>query len=182
MSWKTLAIVGVLLLLGLGFNLYDKQQRPETTLIPLDTPAQHTSPTIMIHVAGAVRHPGIYHMAPGLRVSDAIAQAGGFLETANVNKVNLAAKLKDGQRILVSEYKVPKSKSKASSKTRVTVVELNYASVDTLMQLPGMSAELAQAIVAFRDRHGPFITIETLTQIKGITPKRLAKWRDYLRV
>ncbi len=186
MSFKTLAIIAGLLFLGFGFNIYQKSRLPDTALIPVDAPVSQHAPLpetlVTVHVAGAVRNPGMYRLSPQMRVSDAIAKAGGVRGEVNFDKLNLAAKLKDGQRILVTERKKATKKQQKAQLGTPVIVNLNHAGVESLRQLPGMSLGMAKAIVAFRDRQGPFVTIDTLTEIKGIGPKTVEKWSPYLRL
>ncbi len=186
MSLKTLAVITGLLLLGFGFNLYQKRSLPDTELTLIDRPispqvAMHEA-RVTVHVAGAVRHPGVYQLSPQMRVSDALAKAGGVRGEVNFDKLNLAAKLKDGQRILVTARKEASKKKQDIRHAAPGLVSLNHAGVESLRQLPGMSLGMAQAIVAFRDREGPFFSVDTLTEIKGIGPKTLEKWAPYLRL
>lgn len=185
MSFKTIAIIAALLLLGIGVNIYQKRATPEESLIPINMqpthPAHIAETALTVYVTGAVYHPGIYHMAPDSRVSNVLALAGGTRPDANLEKINLAAKLKDGQRILVAAKKVSKTKKERQENTPVTPININHASRETLATVPGLSPKMANTIVTFRDKNGPFTSIEILTQIKGISPKILEKWRPYLR-
>ena len=186
MSFKTLVIIAGLLVLGFGFNLYQKRKVPDTalTLVAMPSSPQASLPEaqITVHVAGAVHQPGLYQLSPQMRVSDAIAKAGGVRGEVNFDKLNLAAKLKDGQRILVVAQKKRSKQSGERRHDAPIVLYLNHAGVESLRQLPGMSLGMAREIVAFRDRKGPFLTLEALTEIKGIGPKTVEKWTPYLRL
>jgi competence protein ComEA len=184
MSVKTIAIIAALLLLGMGFNIYQKRATPEATLTPITIPRTQakpsTTPTLTIYVTGAVYHSGIYHIAPDSRVSDVIALAGGTKPDANLEKINLAAKLKDGQRVLVATKKTTKTIKKKDDP--FIPIHINHASREILAKVPGISSRLANDIITFRDKNGPFTHIDELTQIKGIGAKTIEKWRPYLRL
>jgi len=184
MSLKTIAIIAALLLLGIGFNLYQQHQLPKNTLQPLNIPTPHhatiSTETNTVYITGAVRKPGIYHIPKDTRVVDALTFAGGTLAQANLEKVNLAAKIKDGQRIFVPAKKASKSRSSTDKQHPITKININHASTKTLSQIPKLSEKTAATIVAFREKNGPFLSIEDLTKIKGIGLKTLEKWRPYI--
>jgi competence protein ComEA len=184
MSIKTIAVVAALLLLGLGFNLYQHHQLPPNTLQPLDIPT-HSTPaitpeTVTVYITGAVHHPGLYHIPKDTRIVDALKIAGGKTPQANLEKVNLASKIKDGQRIFVPEKKAPKTPARTTEVQTITPVNLNHASTESLSKIPKLSAKTAADIVAFREKNGPFTHIDDLTKVKGIGLKTLEKWRAYI--
>ncbi len=184
MSLKTIAIIAALLLLGIGFNLYQQQQLPKNTLQPLNisnaSPAKIETEPLTVYITGAVQQPGLYHIPKDTRVVDALSMAGGTQPQANLEKVNLAAKIKDGQRIFVPAKKARKSRSSTETSPPITAININHASAKTLSQIPKLSVKTAAAIVAFREKNGPFLYLDDLTKIKGIGPKTLEKWRPYL--
>jgi len=137
--------------------------------------------SLTIYVTGAVYRPGIYHIAPKSRVSDVIALAGGTKPEANLEKINLAAKLKDGQRVLVAAKKTPKKTTSKNEDGSFIPININHASREILATVPGISERMANDIVTFRDKNGPFTSINTLTQIKGIGARTVEKWQPYLR-
>lgn len=118
--------------------------------------------TLLVFVSGAVAHPGMYELATGARVADAIAAAGGILPTADPGKLpNLAGLVHDGHQV-----NVPFAKS--SSAATSLKVDVNTASVDELEQVPGMSADVAQAIVDVRAQWGPFANLSDLRTAIGL--------------
>jgi competence protein ComEA len=146
-----------------------------------------------VHVAGAVRRPGVYRMRPGARVDDAVRQAGGGTARADLGAVNLAAKVEDGRQVLVPE-RAPRAAAPgggavaggggAASATAAPgqPLNLNTATLEQLDTLAGVGPATAQKILDFRDEHGGFGSVDELAQVPGIGDKRLASLRDQVRV
>jgi competence protein ComEA len=150
---------------------------PEAELVP-DAPAAATRLTV--HVAGAVRRPGLYRLREGSRVADAVARAGGATAKADTAAVNLAAPLADGIQVLV-----PSRVAGAAGSTAATSagqggakVSLSSASITDLDALPGVGPVTAQKIVDYRAAHGGFSSVDDLDAIPGIGPARLEQLRD----
>jgi len=139
---------------------------------------------LVVHVAGAVRHPGVYRLSTGARVADAVRRAGGARRRADLGAVNLAAELQDGRQVLVP-LRVPGGGA-ATAVGAVTVpgvpLDLNTATVEQLDELDGIGPATAQQIVEYREAHGGFGSVEELDQVPGIGETRLAALRDKVRV
>jgi competence protein ComEA len=130
---------------------------------------------IVVDVVGAVAHPGLYHLPQRSRVADAVARAGGLTRRAERAAVNLAAPIADGQQILVAARGSPTGASAAAgSSATANPVSLSSATAEQLDTLPGVGPVTAQKIVAYRQEHGPFTSVEALDAIPGIGPARLA--------
>ena len=127
-----------------------------------------------VHVSGAVAEPGLVSLQSGSRVADAVVAAGGALPGADLGSLNLAAPLVDGQQLVVP-YLVPTNGVPVASDGRVRI---NTADAAALEGLPGVGPVLAQRIVAHRDAHGPFATVEDLLDVPGIGESKLAALRD----
>ncbi|HWF57540.1 MAG TPA: helix-hairpin-helix domain-containing protein [Candidatus Dormibacteraeota bacterium] len=118
--------------------------------------------TLLVFVSGAVAHPGLYELAVGARIADAIADAGGILPSADPGKLpNLAGLLHDGHQVTVPFAKA--SGSRTSSK-----IDANSAGVAELETIPGVTPDLAQAIVTTRTQWGPFASLADLRQALGL--------------
>lgn len=124
---------------------------------------------IVVDVGGRVRHPGLVTLPAGSRVADAIAAAGGPLRAADLARINLAARVTDGQLLLVG---VPGASVEAGG--GAGPVDLNSATVDQLDALPGVGPVLAQRIVDWRQQHGGFRTIDDLQQVPGIGARKFS--------
>ncbi|MET3718766.1 MULTISPECIES: ComEA family DNA-binding protein [unclassified Arthrobacter] len=141
--------------------------------------------TVIIHVAGAVALPGVVQLPAGSRVHQAIAQAGGGTLAADLNRLNLAAVLVDGQKVYVplpGEYlpadsSVPPAAAAeepgGGAAAAAGKVNLNTAGVQELDALPKVGPVLAQRIVDWRKEHGPFKSVEELDAVDGVGPKML---------
>ena len=139
---------------------------------------------LVVHVAGAVRQPGVYRLRVGARVSDAVERAGGARRRADLGAVNLAAELQDGRQVLVPlRAKGGVAAAAAWGATAPGLpLDLNTATVEQLDELDGIGPATAQQIVAYREEHGGFGSVEELDQVPGIGETRLAALREKVRV
>lgn len=151
---------------------------------------------MIVHVAGAVGHPGVVSVAAGARVTDAVAAAGGLRADADPDRVNLAAPLKDGERIAVPVIGQPApavvsgggsptaagSTGNSTSATSTEPINLNTASESELEELPGVGPATAAAIVAHREQSGSFSAVDDLLEVRGIGEAKLEGLRDAVTV
>ncbi len=140
---------------------------------------------LIVDVAGAVRKPGVYRMASGARVEDALKRAGGATSHADLSQINRAAKLEDGRQVLVPRRpsrSAPASAPAAAAATPSQPVNLNTATLEQLDTLDGVGPTTAQKIIDFRTAHGGFGSVDELDQIPGIGEKKLAALREQVRV
>jgi competence protein ComEA len=137
--------------------------------------------TVVVQAAGAVAHPGVYHLPAGARVADLVSAAGGATTGADLQAVTLAGRLNDGQRVVVPTIGQPLPDTGPPT-TRPTPVDLNTATQAELEALPGIGPATALAILSQRERHGPFRTVDDLLDVPGIGPAKLDAFRDLVRV
>jgi competence protein ComEA len=139
-----------------------------------------------VHVTGAVASPGVYSLPPGSIVQDAITAAGGATALADVNRLNLAHRLLDGEQIIVpvlAPTGLPGAQpTPATSGAPVGLININVASVAELEALPRVGPSLAQRIVEYRTEHGPFAAVEDVMQVSGIGPSIFAAIKDLISV
>ncbi|HIE09936.1 MAG TPA: ComEA family DNA-binding protein [Armatimonadetes bacterium] len=136
---------------------------------------------ILVHVTGAVKRPGVYELPEGARVLDAIRKAGGPTKDADLDKINLADFLSDGEKVLVPRKAPRRLASKGGiTPEDVLKVNVNTASERELEALPGIGPVLARRIVEHRKEQGPFKGPEDLLAVKGIGPKKLERIRPYI--
>jgi competence protein ComEA len=146
---------------------------------------------IVVHVAGAVATPGVVELARGSRVIDAVEAAGGADKDADLDRLNLAAKVADGQRVLVQHVGDPAEpgalagpgEAAAGDAGAATgLVDLNTATSAQLEELPGIGPALAAAIIAERERRGGFRSVQELRDVRGIGEKRFQDLADHVTV
>jgi competence protein ComEA len=139
--------------------------------------------TVMVDIKGAVAHPGVYEIRDTARVNDVVALAGGFTKEADETKINLAAKVHDEMMIYVPVR--GEANAFASSSLQAddsNKIYINTASEQEISQLPGIGKTKAQAIIAYREEHGPFQKAEDLLNVTGIGEKTLEKIKEYIVV
>ena len=151
---------------------------------------------IYVHVCGAVQVPGVYELAAGSRVYQALAAAGGLTEDADERYLNQAGLLEDGQQVLVytreeiaagvaegNQNQNQGQNSRGGSENGGSgKVNLNTADKDQLLTLPGIGDTRAEAILAYRDTNGNFASIEEIMNVEGIKEKMYEKLKDYIEV
>jgi competence protein ComEA len=147
---------------------------------------------LVVHVSGAVTREGLVRVAPGSRVADAVAAAGGPAPGADLRRLNLAAKVLDGQQVAVPKVGEPAPVTAGSAGTGAgvggagpsadTPLDLNSATAAQLEALPGIGPSLASAILAERDRAGGFRRVDDLRRVRGIGDARFAQIRPLVRV
>jgi competence protein ComEA len=141
-------------------------------MVPLSILPTPSLEPLIIHVTGAVSKPGVYHLSPESRISDGITAAGGSSDLADLNQINLAAPLVDGQKIYVpgkGELIAQQNPMNSSVATTALVIHLNSATAKDLEQLPGIGEEKAVAIIVEREKRVRFQSIEDLLTVAGIT-------------
>jgi competence protein ComEA len=152
--------------------------------------AQAPTGPVIVDVVGAVRRPGVYTLRAGQRVQDAVRLAGGARRGADLQAINLAAKVADGQQIVVPRRGAVASAA-ASAGGGVAAggtggpaagpVNLNTATLEQLDTLDGVGPATAQKILQYRQQHGGFGSVDDLTQIPGIGPKKLEALRSQVQ-
>jgi competence protein ComEA len=135
---------------------------------------------LVVDVTGAVRRPGVYRMPVGSRVNDAVARAGGAAPRAELEAINLAARLADGQQVVVPEA-VPGGGATIGAGAEDGPISLGTATVEQLEEIEGIGPVTAGDIVAFRDEHGGLASVEQLDQVPGIGPATMESLRSRLQ-
>ena len=166
-----LALGGRTLLHGRGSSVAPPLVRPVAV-----RPAAPMQSQLYVHVVGGVRHPGLYRLPQGSRVADALARAGGATPKAQVELVNLAAPLADGQQVVVPR-RGSLAVAAAGAGGAAGPVHLNTATLEQLDALPGVGPVTAQKILAYRQEHGAFGSVDELDAVSGIGPARLDELR-----
>lgn len=138
---------------------------------------------LYVHVAGAVRKPGLVRLPTGARVATALERAGGPTRRADLTLVNLAARVQDGQQVVVPVAGGAPGGATADGVAAVpgAKLHLSTATVEQLDDVDGIGPTLAERIVEYRDAHGGFRSIDELAEVEGIGEKRLATLRAALQ-
>ena len=153
--------------------------------------ASKAASEVVVHVDGAVASPGVFSLAEGSRVNDAVLAAGGLEESADTSTVNLAAPLSDGAKV-----HIPTTEELASASTGTAesggqsgsgtasngLVNINTATSAELQTLSGVGEATAQAIIEDRESNGPFTSPEDLMRVSGIGEKKFAKVKEHICV
>ena len=170
----------VVLLLGV-VNFLNRPK--EIAMVPDPSVSSTSSPIsldVVVNVVGDVRSPGLVTLPVGSRVADAIAGAGGVTNSDSIGMLNLAARVVDGQQIIV----LPEVNAMTvdSSSASAGKINLNSATVAQLDELPGVGPVMAGRIIAWRTQHSAFSTIEELQEVPGIGPKVFANLSELVTV
>ena len=182
-AWKV-TLMGVFLgimSVGIVFLITRPPRGTPIQLKPPPTPSPY-----IVHVSGAVAEPGIYSLISGSRIQNAIDTAGGHLPSANLDGINMAAFVEDGDQIWVPHQELMLSTSQPNEPTSSTtpqtneeneqppvatlLININTASISELESLPGIGPQKASEIIAYRDGNGPFERIEEIEMVSGIGP------------
>jgi competence protein ComEA len=163
--------------------------------IPAAVRIARSSPAdAIVHVVGAVRRPGVYRLDAGARVQEAVRRAGGARRYAELDAINLAARIADGQQIVVparagaraaggdglAGAQPGEAGASGAGGAPAGPINLNTASAEQLDELDGVGPATARKILAWRQAHGGFRTVDDLAQVPGIGPKRLAALRPHV--
>jgi competence protein ComEA len=160
-------------------------RRPETSPLAVRTPlaSPTVAPLLRVHVSGAVAISGVYSFRNGDRVEDAVAAAGGFTAEANPDGINLAARLADGQQVMIPRKGDPPTSLPASSTgsgAPSRKISINSGSLAELAVLPGIGPVTGQKIIDFRVKNGPFLKLEDLTENKLVPASTYEKIKDLI--
>lgn len=203
-----LTTVIVVLLVGVAWTAYSLLQVRSTPVAdaaprvqsspspsgatPAPAPAGTAGPQVLVHVIGAVNHPGVVTLPNGARVADAIAAAGGLTAKAAVGELNLAQVIADGTQLKIGSTRHPgawiRDASGASGGAAEppsgggNKVSLNKATLQQLDALPGIGPVTAQKILDWRKAHGRFTAVTELQEVDGIGPKTYADLADRVQL
>lgn len=145
-----------------------------------------TSSIIYVYICGSIMNPGVYSVEANTRLNDIIDMAGGFTQDASREYLNLAEIVSDGQKITVPSQEDVKNNNleiiNGGSSNGNGIVNINTASKDILMTLPGIGQAKADDIITYRDKNGKFATIEDIMKISGIKENLFNKIKDLIKV
>jgi len=189
-------IIGGGIVLSKSINNQDNFTINRTSDISEDKPAMQIEiPPVIIHITGAVKNPGVYQLKSTDRIVDAVKIAGGETEEANLDLINLAALLKDGQKIIVP-YKIYTENGEeisnninnntevmySSSSSISGKININTANANILQTLPGIGPVLSERILEYRNQNGLFGIIDDIKDVSGIAEKKFEGIKDLICV
>jgi competence protein ComEA len=162
----------------------------EPSVAPTGAAAAASPPTtdLVVYVCGAVKVPGVVHVSAGARVGDALRLAGGPVARADLAAVNLAAKVSDGQQIVVpargqaGARGVATAAGSSGATATVAPVNINTATADELDALDGVGPSTAKKIIDYRTANGPFKTIDDIKNVPGIGDAKFAAMKTSITV
>lgn len=174
MKRKISCLILICLLILSGCSKEDEWVSSSTNMVET---VETTSSTIFVYVCGKVKSPGVYELPYGARYADAIKAAGGVTKKGNLDSLNLAQKVSDGEKIEVLSNSSQTSKSSDSK-----LININTADVSLLQTLSGIGKAKAEQIVSYRESHGNFKSIEEIMKVPGIKEGAFAKIKDSITV
>lgn len=187
--------------------VYASEQSNESALSPRSVNDKvaprtndETKQPMYVDVKGSVKNPGVYPLLPNERIQNVVAKAGGFLPEADLQRVNLAQPLTDGMAVIIpakgktspcSPASLISEKSEQASQFEAqparstgqdSLINLNTADVKELMKLPGVGELRAQTIISYRDKNGPFTSVDQLKKVSGIGEKTFEKLKSKIMI
>lgn len=181
-------VVAVVLIAGVGWLALRPAPPPAELTLPKAAPAGEpksgtaASEAVTVHAAGAVATPGVYRLPPGSRVADLLSAAGGAIGDADLDQLNLAAPLADGERILVPRRGETIAPAVDAAPSTSAKVDLNTATAEELDKLPGVGPATAEAIIRYRETRGRFRSVTQLLEVRGIGEAKLEQLRPLVKV
>ncbi len=182
---KYILVITCFLFLGV---LYSCSQNKDKAVIQNDVDATSyeetmytKEDTLYVHVTGYVKNPGVYEVQIGIRLYQVVELAGGFLEEADTEYINLAEQVIDGMQIRIyskdetADLPIQIGNSEASA-----LVNINTASKEMLMTLPGIGESKAESIIKYRETKGNFKSLEDLMNVSGIKQGAFDKVKDFI--
>lgn len=192
------AVLGIVMIIlsGCSFSVPVREESSTDSTVIMKaeeepaTTEQTEAEEIYVHVCGCVRKPGVYQLHSGARTQEAIDAAGGFSEKANQTAWNLAEVLQDGMQIYIPSKEEAKealneeqsSKKVLSASPKGDTVNINTASKEELVTLPGIGKSRADAIIACREEKGSFTSIEEIKNVAGIGEGIFNRLKDLITV
>ena len=141
--------------------------------------------TIVVYITGAVQNPGVIDIPEDSRVIDAVNAAGGLTSSADLEAINMAQRVKDGQHVTVPEISSNENDNRIASKKSTStqknsLVNINTADESELISLPGIGPATAKKIIDYRENNGAFIEIEDIKKVRGIGQSKFENMKDFI--
>ena len=189
-------IIAVIILIVIFGGLYIFELMRGSVVLSRDSSASVSNPapfennnaggvnvaSVVVHVAGEVKAPGVYELKSGSRVLDALEMAGGPTEDADLGRINLAAYISDAQQIIIPKVPAEGESPAAVYDNAKKLVNINTADLRELMTLPGIGEVLAGSIIAYRERNGDFYDISEIKNVTRIGDRTFEQIQDLITV
>ncbi|MGB9769617.1 MULTISPECIES: helix-hairpin-helix domain-containing protein [Caldisericum] len=185
---KLIVILILLVFIALGIGMYIGKtylvsNKEQTQTLDIQNTQELSPQKIKVYVTGEVKHPDVYELEENSIIKDAITLAGGVTENADLISINLAKKLTDGEEVIVPAKENSTSNSTVSaSNAKTGKININSATKEELMTLPGIGEVKANAIIDYRTKNGPFKSIHDIVNVSGIGEKTFEKIKDLITV
>ena len=181
---KSLVVLLVLVVAALGGTMYGYYTEQETLALDAGTePPPEPPRSVTVYVSGEVKKPGLVTLPEGKRVADAVNEVGGVIETADIDRVNMAALLEDGMQIRVPEnQRFGNRAATPVGKDADGLININTASEKELQELPGIGPAMSARIVEYREANGNFKKVEDIKKIRGIGNAKFEKLKDKVTI
>lgn len=188
-KYVILILVSIILIGGGIFYFYNYNQEPyieKSDKIYSEKKTESHLPTpeegeIIIHISGAVKNPSVYKLKSGARIFDAVNAAGGYSNEADIDKINLVANIKDGEKIHIPYKAQTQQRNLANNEYSANLININTATEGELCNLPGIGPSLSKRIIEYRSTH-PFSSIEEIKDVKGIGEKKFENIKNLITV
>ncbi len=200
-------IIIIVLFLIIGYQYYENKNYEKSEFLDINTAElssnkiksknsneipiekeEEENKEIIIHISGAVKNPGILKMDSSKRIVDAVELAGGATNDADLDRVNLAAKLHDEEKVYIPKFGeensnnlVPTTSSVNSNHNGTEKININSADSSELQKIPGIGEKTAQKIIDYRSNN-PFSSIEDIKNIDGIGDKKFESMKEYISI
>ena len=183
---KSLLILLVIALAVLGGTMYGSYAGQQAITLDEGTREKASMPrSVVVYVTGEVKKPGLVTLTEGQRVADAVNAVGGVIETADIERVNMAALLEDGMQVRVPERiarDAEHPKNAPTGKNAEGQINLNTASEKELQELPGIGPAMSARIIEYREANGDFQNIEDIKKVRGIGNAKFEKLKDKVTI
>ena len=183
---KTVFKIIILAIILISSLIIKCTAKPNTKIIAdenknKDVKTEKLEDSIVIDISGEIKNPGIYKMEGRVRLYEIIEKAGGLKEEANINSINQARYVKDGEKIIIPSSRISQSMDKGIISNENNLVNINTASKEELLKLPGIGEVTAEKIISYRDNNN-FTKIEDLKNVNGIGMATYNKLKDLICV
>ena len=177
----------------LNENIFTESSTVNNSITSFNNTNYNTTTKIKVHVIGEIHSPGLYELNEGDRINDLISVAGGNTENADLNRINLAYELSDGEKIYipsifddVTTYIYSDAGEniiqETTNNSKINIININKANIEDFERISGIGPNLAQKIIDYRNSNGKFNSIDELKNVNGIGDKKFEKIKEFVSV